>query len=58
MFLLKETNDELLRISRGSLFHIESAAQLKPRLPMTVETAGVYLETGDCYTENKERADE
>jgi len=25
-FLLKEANDELLRILRGSLFHIEGAA--------------------------------
>jgi len=31
-FLLKEANDELLRISRGSLFHVEGAAKLKPRL--------------------------
>ena len=38
-FLLKETNDELLRVSRGSLLHIEGAAKVKPRLPMTVETA-------------------
>jgi len=38
--LLKEAKEELLQISRGVLFHIEDAALLKPRRPMTVETAG------------------